>query len=78
MGLLPCSVFPHFSAKWGGMVQLRSLELDTGLVCLSDGTGELWVDGVCEQIIDDPFQDGPVLIDSKGDIEGGGLVVVGA
>lgn len=57
MGLLPCCVFPHFAARWQGLVQRRRGDLQDDLVCLSDGTGELWVDGVCERVIDEPWLD---------------------
>jgi hypothetical protein len=50
-------VFPHFASRWQGLVQRRRGDLQNDLVCLSDGTGELWVDGVCERVIDEPWAD---------------------
>jgi len=45
IGLLPCSVFPHYSEKWEQLVAEKAPTLAHELVQLTDFSGELWVSG---------------------------------
>lgn len=58
MGLVRCSIFPHFADKWATLVKERSLALDHECVCLRDGAGELWIAGERALVFDAPLGSG--------------------
>ena len=58
MGLVPCSVFPHYGERWEELVRERAPGLDHPLVQLADFTGELWVGSERRRVLEAP-QDAP-------------------